>query len=157
MRHKKSRKIFLLIILLFLASLLLFSRIKQTPAIIKYGYYESVKLHTDDGHYITWAIKKWDSYDFSWEYVTPEWFSNHFGVRFFWCKDSYDFIIYSGDTGNHLYKYLPTKKTWEGAYYLKTVYEGGQDILYIWDHGTPIEAYSITKIPDELRTKILEY
>jgi len=114
------------------------------------SYYSAIKLHSDEGHYITFAIKKRTRPEPSWDFVIPEWYSKYFGVQLFWCKNSNDFFVISGDTGLHLYVYDSLEKTWKGDYYIKEYMEKGSPVLFYWDKGIPIAPYPIGNIPDEV-------
>ena len=112
--------------------------------------YEAVRLHSDEGKYITWGIKETDVTANTWTYITPEWFSKFFGVEFFWCNHNQDYIIYDGDTGMHLYIFDSITQTWSGAYYLKEYTIDGITELYYWSGNRPIGPYIRSNIPEKV-------
>ena len=112
--------------------------------------YEAVKLHSNEGNYITWGIKEKNSTDNVWTYIVPRWFSKYFGVQLFWCNDSRDFIIHDGDTGIHLFVYDASDRTWRGSYYLKDHTIDGKTELFYWEGSSPVAPYARTNLPEEI-------
>ena len=109
------------------------------------GEYECVELHSNGGSYISYAIKPAFDTDSVWSYVVPRWFPKYFKNKFMWCANSYDFVIYSSDTGLHLYLFDSAGKTWKGDFYLK--YVDGQ--LYYCDQRGIVGEYSQNALPTE--------
>ena len=146
--------LFAITAILVFARILLFSR--HDKKIVSQGSFEAIQLHSDEGHYITFAIKK-KTNNQTWDYVVPQWFSKYFGVNLFWCNDCYDFVIYSGDTGNHLYIYDSLTKTWHDGYYIRPYDNNGESSLFIWKQSdpNPIEPYPIERIPEEVLDQVM--
>ena len=120
---------------------------------ISNGRFEAIELHSEEGNYISYAIKLASSYHTTWEFVVPQWFSKYFDCHFYWCANSNDFIILSSDTGLHLYIFDFDTETWHGDYYLKAYVVEDNVGLYYWDRGSPIATYS----PDSLPNEVVEY
>ncbi len=125
----------------------------RQDAWISNGQFEAIELRSEEGHFITYAIKRYVSTTATWDYVVPQWFSKYSYCQFFWCTDSNDFIIRSSDTGLHLYLFDPDTMTWHGDYYLKVYANGDSAELYYWNSSVPIAPFS----PDSLPNEVAEY
>lgn len=120
------------------------------------GRFDAIELHSEEGNFITYAIKETNSYHAKWKFVVPQWFSKYFGCQFYWCNDADDFIILSADTGLHLYLYDPASETWQGDYYLRTYAQDDSMALFYWDQGKPINPFPPEKVPIEVTEYLRE-